>query len=503
MEKKEKSVKNEKETTELVKVNKKDKENLSKKWLAKTSLTVLLIAIIIAVYIGINLLVEKIAPTDIDLTKDKVYSLSEASKTFTKSIENDVEIMLINMNQSAKSVVEFAHKYSKENEKIKVKEIDDVSKYPEIANEYNLTDTTTVMIIKSGNKEKVLTLYDLTTLDYTTGEYKDKTEEAMTNAILDVTVTEKPKIYYLSNHTKYSSKYITYFIQSLANEANDVAELDLLTTGKVPDDASVLMITTLAEDMTVPERDAILNYIGKGGKIIIFSDPNVGKISLPNFQKILDEYGVGISEGIMVEQDANKMLSGSPSAILVNINSSSSIMNQTDMNMNACLMNSGKLTFKDEETLEKLKVEVETIATTNDTAFYRKDLSIESTAKQKNDEEGSQTVGALLTKTIDENKTSKLIIYSNNMFITNVEISVNTQQYLYALDFHHNKDIALNSIAYLTGRDDTITIRKDTGSNIYTITEQQKNIILTIIFSVPALIIVAGIVVWQIRRRKK
>ena len=59
----------------------------------------------------------------------------------------------------------------------------------------------------------------------------------------------------------------------------------------------------------------------------------------------------------------------------------------------------------------------------------------------------------------------------------------------------------LNSIAYLVDREEDITARKSTVT--YTPTETQDIIILTIIFAVPVLIIVAGIVTWQIRRRKK
>ena len=66
-----------------------------------------------------------------------------------------------------------------------------------------------------------------------------------------------------------------------------------------------------------------------------------------------------------------------------------------------------------------------------------------------------------------------------------------------------NKDLALNSISYLVDREDDITARKSTGTVTYTATDEQDIIIRTVIFSVPALIIFAGIVVWQVRRRKK
>lgn len=287
-----------------------------KKWLAKTSYIVIILAIIIAAYVGINILIEKANITDIDLTTDKVYSLSETSKSIVKAIDKDVDIILVNMS-NVQSVIDFSNRYNKENDKIKVQEITDVTSVPELATKYNLTDSSTVIIIKCGNKEKVLTSNDLYTYDYTTWEQKDLTEEAMTNALLDVTLAEKPKVYFLTGHNSNLTTYLYDFKQSLSDEANDVQDLDLPTKGKVPDDCDALVITTLANDLKKVESEAIIKYIKAGGKIILFSDANVTKLKLPNFQKVLDQYGVSISEGILIEQDTSKMLSGSPSAIIV------------------------------------------------------------------------------------------------------------------------------------------------------------------------------------------
>ena len=67
----------------------------------------------------------------------------------------------------------------------------------------------------------------------------------------------------------------------------------------------------------------------------------------------------------------------------------------------------------------------------------------------------------------------------------------------------YNKDLVLNSLAYLSDREEDITARKSTGTVTYTATEQQDTIVRIIIFSVPAVIILAGLIVWQKRRRKK
>ena len=278
---------------ELIVRTEKNVKDKKSKWLRQTSLTVLLIIIIIAACIGINLSVEKINIADFDLTKDKIYSLSEQSKQVAKSINQDVEIMLLNMTEAEK---DFANKYSSINDKIKVEVIEDVTTRTDLTDEYGITADTSAIILKSGEIYKILNSSDLYTIDYTTYQTKDITEEAITNAIIDITTENKPVIYNLTGHNKYSDSYIYYFSQKLIEEAYEFKNLDLLTEGSIPEDCSVLMITTLAEDITEAERDGLLDYIKDGGKIILFTDPNSTGKEMKNFQKVLDEYGVSISK---------------------------------------------------------------------------------------------------------------------------------------------------------------------------------------------------------------
>ena len=95
----------------------------------------------------------------------------------------------------------------------------------------------------------------------------------------------------------------------------------------------------------------------------------------------------------------------------------------------------------------------------------------------------------------------KLIIYGENYFISDYQLTQSTQTPMIA--YRQNKDLVLNSIAYLADREEDITVRKSTGAVTYTATEQENKIILAIITFVPLLIIVIGIIVWANRRRKK
>jgi ABC-2 type transport system permease protein len=164
-----------------------------------------------------------------------------------------------------------------------------------------------------------------------------------------------------------------------------------------------------------------------------------------------------------------------------------------------------KINVTDDESLENLNVTKTDIVTTEETALFRKDFTATSASKIDSDEQGSFILGAMFEKEIsseEENTTkSRLVMYSNDYFASSMPYS---QYYSDGwIDLYNNKDVVLNTALYLTDSDVSITIRKSTNTEHFTMTDQEYTTILLIIFIVPVLIIILGIVVWQIRRRKK
>ena len=171
-------------------------------------------------------------------------------------------------------------------------------------------------------------------------------------------------------------------------------------------------------------------------------------------------------------------------------------------------INPTKINFVDNENLENLKVVKNDLLKASEKSFFRTNFNIQTTYKTDLDENGEFIVGAELIKTIqsaDEEKgisevKSKMIIFGENNFITDYPIGNSNTP---VLVLEHNKDLMLNSMAYLVDRQEDITARKSTGTVTYTATEEQNNIIKIVIFTVPILIIIVGIVVWIVRRMKK
>lgn len=481
---------------------KKIMEIIKKKWLRDTFLIVLLIVIIFAIYFFINFGIKKLNIADIDLTANKVYSLSESSHTKIKDIDREVKIELINLN-TYNYLIEFANKYTQINSNITVEQIDDLTTRPDIMNKYNLQSSDSIMIFQSGEKETILSLNDLYTYDYTTYEQIDVTEEAFTNAIIEVTIEDKPNIYFLEGHNTYTAEYFQLLKQDISAEANEVGSVNILTSGTIPEDCNCLVITTLKEDLTEMEKDKIIEYINNGGKILLLTDANILGIEMPNFDQILDLYGFSISKGVLFEQDQNQMIYGSPEFIISQIDTNSVIAQNINMNMNLCVIDSGRIEFK-EDKLEELGITYQTIATTSDTAFLRNNFNLTTYSKTNQDMDASNSIiGAFITKTLENGNKAELIVYANAVFATNQQININNAYTMYANKLCNNDDVVINSISYLTQRKDTITIRKDYDSVSYTVTEAQHNIIMAVIFGIPVLIIIIGIVIWQIRRRKK
>ena len=481
---------------------------IKKKWLINGTKTTILVLIIIAIFIAINLGMQSLELTPLDFTQEQLYTLTDESKEKVKDIDKDVNIYFIGYT-SDNSTVDLAKQYEKANEKIKVEAIEDVNERPDLTQKYGIESGSTGIIIECGEKSKVLTDQDLVTYDTSTYETISIAEEKLTSSIQSVTSDKVPKVYFLNGYSEFSLEQGMYMLNVyLGNEVNEIASLDILSQGNVPDDCDTLVITTPSKDFDDVATNAILDYINKGGNILWLNAAIAEEQDFPNVNKILDTYGIKPFEvGIIRETDTSKMVSESPDLIMPEIQYST-ITEDLYNTTGVVFVNATKINI-DTDRLEELNVEESDLLLASEGSYFRTNFNNQQNAAAEGEETGTFVVGAEMTKTIQaadeeagtEEITSKLVIYGENYFASDYQLSQNSQYA--AIQLAYNKDLVLNSIAYLTNREEDITARKDTGTVTYTATEQQDTIIRIIIFTVPALIIIAGIIVWQVRRRKK
>jgi len=470
------------------------------KWLVKTTTTVLLIATLIVAYMALNMWIDTLNINDIDITKEKLYTLSDTSKEQVKNVEDDVTIYFFGFTEDS-TQYDLAKQYENVNSKIKCEIVTDLTTRPDLVEYYGIEEGNTAVVVQAKDRNKILTTDEFYSYNYTTGEEKDLTEQKLTNEIIGTTIAEIPEIYFLTGHKEIYS-YMSVFTAYLENEVNNINTLDLLVKGAVPENCDTLIIAAPSSDFSEYEAGLIKDYINKGGKILWFAEPLLNGESFPNMQSVLDMFGTSIGNGVVVEQDVNKMLIGSPYMILPDV-AYTDITENIGTDGGVCFIDSGKLNFIADEQLESLGLDIEPVLTTSEESFFRTNFNTNSISATSQDEVGSSTVGAIVNKTINENTKATLVIYANGIFATEYPIQITDSQYLYPIERNNNKDLALNSVAYLNERDDAITIRKTTSTVTISPTQMEDLIVKIIIFVIPIIIIILGIVVWQVRRRKK
>ena len=496
--KKSKKEKKEKKSNKFVQI-------MKKKWLIDGTKTTILVLLILAVFFAISFTMQKLDLTPIDLSKDKLYTLTDESKEKVKNIDKDVNIYFVGFSEDD-SNLDLAKQYTKANEKIKVENVS-VENRPDLAEKYGFQNGDTGIILECGEKSKILSSSDLVTYDQTTYQTISIAEEKLTSSIQSVSSDDVPKIYFLTGYSEFSLSYtMQYLNMYLQNEVNEIENLDTLTTGKVPDDCDTLVINTPNKDFDEITTNAIIDYINSGRNILWMNAIVATEQNFPNMNKILAMYGVNPFEvGGIRETDSSKMVYESPDLI---IPETTYHQITEDITNGLIFLNATKINLVDDTQLEELNVEKTEILNTSEGSYFRTNFYNSSNEKTDEDEAGPFLVGVELDKTISEaneetgekEKVSKLIIYGDNYFASDVPLSSSTQAPL--IQYRQNKDLILNSIAYLANREEDISARKDTGTVTYTATEQENQIILTAIFAVPAVIIVIGIIVWISRQRK-
>ena len=485
--------------------------------------TFLTVVLLIAAFIGLNVWIQSLDLQPIDVTANKIYTLSDESKKALETIDQDIKIYVFGIDEDDE-VVGLIKQYCDTNEKITYEMLSADSNLEKVQ-EFELEDGYSIVVIESGESRKIIDASsEFKTYDYTTYAEVDTTEQTLTNSILGMSTENKPKIYFTEGHGEFDialeeGQRATLGVLStyLKNEAMEIANINLMTAGSVPEDCDVLAIMSPANDFLENESQAVIDYINKGGNLFITQDLITDEVSFTNLQKVLDVYGVRVDRGYVVETASNKASAQYPYMFQPELSSSNSIT--ADIYSDSYLLlapYSQKLSFFSDEELEAQKITKEELIGTSENAMFVSDLSENSAAAANSAQAGKFTIAAMVTKTITDAVTSedgtevtpavssKLVISGIGRFMSDYVISQVSQQYPISY-IASNKDFGINTISTLAEKENGLTLRKNMAgtSYVFTATEKQNMIVLIIIFAVPVVILLIGIIVWLHRKKRK
>ncbi|NLM13393.1 MAG: GldG family protein [Epulopiscium sp.] len=260
---------------------------------------------VVGVIILLNLMLSS-NPLKWDLTRDKIYSLSETGKKALKDVNEEVKILFFadpsdSIAMDVKQLYENMHSI---NDKISM-EIIDPMKNPSLVNEYQITSMYT-SVVSSSKRTKQVPSYDLIRTNYETGEQYFDGEGTLIQAILDVTAEKQTKVYILEGHGEFQKDQDLVVLSSLLEQKGVLVESYSLT-GKtsLPEDADIIYIIGPQFDYTSEEVNALKDYLDKGGKMVLAFNHYTEGENFNNLKELSASYGIHVEDSILTDPTRN------------------------------------------------------------------------------------------------------------------------------------------------------------------------------------------------------
>lgn len=471
----------------------------SKKMIGTGAFSAGMIVIMCAICVVVNLVVTALPTryTSIDCSATKLYSLTSDTKDRISKLDEDITIYVLNSRKSKDAKIdETINRYKDLSSHIKVKYVDPAIS-PKFYQDYtDTTPTTNSLIIESKNRSKVIDYNDIYEYDSSSYYYGYQSQSSITgydaegqitSAIEYVTMDadELPVIYQITGHneTEIGSNF-----QSVVSKANaNLKSLELFNEEKVPEDATAIIINSPTVDFNEEDAQKVIDYLNDGGKALIVGCYAYND-ELTNFNKILAAYKVSFKTGVVAENDSSKYYQN-PLYLLPTVETTDYTSDATDGYVflaGSCAINYPEDT--DDVTYTKL-------LSTSDSAVLKKDWKNITTSKAEDtDENGPFTTGLA----VNDSSTGASIVVFGTPYVVD-------DSYDNAVS-GNNADMFKDVITSMTGNvelaSSVIPVKDYTLSNITINTLQAVITGLIIMIAVPILLIIIGIVVWAMRRKK-
>lgn len=451
-----------------------------------------LIVMGIAVTVLINMVVGNLPDRikKIDVTSEKLYSLTDQTKEFMETLQEDVTVYVLANESSMDSlVVQTLERYQGLSKHLKVEYVDPAVS-PKFYTQYTDSSVSSgSLIVVSDKRSKVIdydSLYE-TSIDYSTYSTNVTGYDAegqLTSALAYVTSENMPKIYNITGHGEL--EWESSYKSAIEKENVEYEDLKLLNCEKIPDDAECIMINSPTNDFSEDDAAKVLDYLKNGGKAIVTATWT--ESAMTNFESILDWYGISIVEGIVVEQDADNYYQY-PVFLIPEVEYND-LTNAIYGTYNIFVqMGRGLVTNENADD----SVEVSTLLSTSDSAFSKVDITATTYEKEEGDIDGPFALGMKAVKTEGENESTLIVFGSEGLFTESSDRMVAGA----------NVKLFTNSLSSLVEHKTTVAIAVKSYEVSYLSLTQSQRVFLGIITTIviPVVTLISGIVIWLKRRK--
>lgn len=468
--------------------------SVSVKSLAAGAYSTGLIAIVTGLVVIVNLVAAELPANiaKVDVTDSRIFSLTSTTKEFVKEMKEEVTIYVLAAEGSQDTVLGTTlERYDELSDKIHMEYVDPAIN-PRFYTQYTTAPVTAnSLIVVSDKRSRVIDYGDIyeTSVDYTT--YSSTTtgydgEGQITSALDFVTSDDMPKIYLTEGHGELELG--STFTDAITKENIDYESINLMNYDAVPEDAQCLIIDAPTSDFSQDDVQKVLDYLNQGGNAIVISTWT--DTELPNVNKIIDAYGLSVTEGLVIETNTNHYYQAQ--FYLLPKIEYDDITSELYNSYYVFAPYAQGIRVPDEEDGE---ITYSTLLSTSDDAFMRKDLENEEDFKKTEaDEAGPFALGVRAVKTLEEGESTLLLYSCENLFTDNANQMVSGA----------NLQLFGKSVSSLTESSVSVSIPVK-SYNISTLLVPQTHILILALCTtvlLPLVCILAGFIIW-LRRRKR
>lgn len=318
-----------------------------KKRVIRGGFSTIMVILAIAIVVVLNVIasaVETKAGLKIDLTSNKIYSLSAQTESNIRSIMNKKNE---NGEYSNEFVIySFANDYTQDNLIGKTLEryaalsnnitlsVLDPAKDSILRNKFSgvsdpVEDKTVVVFNSKKNSFRVITYKDMYYTDTENNVSYWTLEQKLTSAFMFLdSGRAQTNVYFLTGHGEtvtnvQFSERVKLLKERLEEENFKVDNIDLAMNDLHSGD--ILIVIGPASDISEQDRDKVIKFLDANGKALFFLDPS--RSGLKNFEAILDHYMIKFKNEIVCENDESRHTQNSPLDLVPEVISNKEITN--------------------------------------------------------------------------------------------------------------------------------------------------------------------------------
>lgn len=450
----------------------------------------------VAIVIVLNMVAGQLPGTwtSLDLTGSKLYSLTEQTKEYLKTMDEDVTIyVLVNKDNEDAILGHTLELYEDLSEHIKVQYVDPIQN-PRFHTQYTSGSVSTnSLIVVSDKRSKVVdanaiyaTSYDFDGYNYSSTVTGYDGEGQITSALDYVLSEDLPMVYMTEGHGELSLS--ASFKSSLDKENVEYETINLMDYEAVPELTACLVINSPAGDFSQDDRNKVIDYLDRGGKVIL----NVGyrETATPNLEALLAYMNLSIADGLVVEEDQGNYYQ-SPFYILPTVGVGSYTAGIYGNYYIFAPYSQGIIVPEEEES----GISYNDFLRTSDNAYSMHDFaSAMEYGKKDGDAEGPFALGVEAVKSLESGE-AVMVVYSCEQLFTD-----DTSRMVGGA----NQMLFTNTVSHFVDHETTVSIPVKSYEVSTLMISSGSSLLLGLITVIllPLGSLIIGFVVWLKRRRK-